>query len=427
MSGDPAERPATPPPTLAQEVERHSAAILRGTAFGDAETRVTMERELRQRLADSFQSHTPLRVYLGVDPTAPDLHLGHCVGLRKLRVFQELGHQAILVIGDFTGLVGDPSDKESLRPMKTAEELEANARTYQEQAFKVLDPQRTEVRRNSEWLGRLSFGDVIRLASHFTVAQFIERDTFQKRLQRGEPVYVHEFLYGLMQGYDAFALRADVQIGGTDQTFNIMAGRILQRAYGQRPQVAITFPILVGIDGRARMSKSAGNHIAINDPPDEQYGKAMSIPDSALLEFFTLATNVPAEEVAAIERGLQDRSLHPMEAKKRLAHAVVAEWHGGAAADAAAEQFAAVFQQQEIPAEIPEVALPFDGRDSATVDLTDLLADAGVVGSKAEVKRLLAQGGVSIDGAKVSDAAVSVRPGSVIRVGRRRWLRIVAR
>lgn len=423
MSGDPVESPAT----LAREVERHYAAIMRGTAFGDAETRATMERELRERLAESFQSHTPLRVYLGVDPTAPDLHLGHCVGLRKLRVFQDLGHQAILVIGDFTGLVGDPSDKESLRPMKTAEELEANARTYQEQAFKVLDPQRTEVRRNSEWLGRLSFGDVIRLASHFTVAQFIERDTFQKRLQRGEPVYVHEFMYGLMQGYDAFALRADVQIGGTDQTFNIMAGRILQRAYGQRPQVAITFSILAGIDGKARMSKSAGNHIAINDPPGEQYGKTMSIPDSALLEFFTLATNLPADAVAAIERGLQDRSLHPMEAKKRLAHAIVAEWHGAAAAAAASAQFAGVFQQQEVPAEIPEITLPFDGNDSATVDLTDLLAAAGLAGSKAEVKRLLAQGGVSIDGEKVSEAAASVRPGSVIRVGRRRWLRIVAR
>ena len=322
-------------PALQAEVERQHALIMRGTAFGDAETRVTMERELRERLAVSIREEQPLRVYLGVDPTAPDLHLGHVVGLRKLRTFAELGHQAILLIGDFTGLVGDPSDKDALRPMSTMEQLQENARGYQEQAFKVLDPERTEVRRNSEWLGGLDFASVIRLASHFTVAQFMERDTFARRLDRGAPVYVHEFMYGLMQGYDAVALRADVQIGGTDQTFNLIAGRILQRAHGQPPQVAITFPILVGLDGKARMSKSQGNHIGIDEPPDEQYGKTMSIPDAALPQFFTLGTNLPADEVAALERDLATGDLHPMEAKRRLARAVVREWHGAAAASAA--------------------------------------------------------------------------------------------
>ena len=281
-------------PAQRAEWERQHVAIMRGARFGDAETRRTMEHELRERLGRSLAEEQPLRVYLGVDPTAPDLHLGHCVALRKLRTFQELGHQVILLIGDFTALVGDPSDKDSLRPMHTAEVIAANARTYQDQAFKLLDEARTEVRRNSEWLATLTFEDVVQLASHFTVAQFIERDTFRKRLDRGDPVYVHEFMYGLMQGYDAVALETDVQVGGTDQTFNLLAGRILQRANGQRPQVAVTLPILVGRDGKLRMSKSAGNHIGITEPPDEQYGKAMSIPDDVLIDYFTLGTNLPA-------------------------------------------------------------------------------------------------------------------------------------
>ena len=274
------------------EVERQHALIMRGTRFGDAETRATMERELRERLAESLRDDRPLRVYLGVDPTAPDLHLGHCVALRKLRTFQELGHQAVLLIGDFTALIGDPSDKDASRPMNPAATIAAHAATYQEQAFKLLDRARTEVRRNSEWLAGLTFEDVVQLASNFTVAQFIERDTFRNRLDRGEPVYVHEFMYGLMQGYDAVALETDVQVGGTDQTFNLMAGRILQRTYEQPPQIAITSPILVGLDGVERMSKSAGNYIGIDEPPDQQYGKAMSIPDDVLIDFFTLGTNL---------------------------------------------------------------------------------------------------------------------------------------
>ena len=316
--------PATTAPlTRAQqaEVERQHALIMRGTRFGDAETRATMERELRARLAVSLQDERPLRVYFGVDPTAPDLHLGHCVPLRKLRTFQQLGHHAILLIGDFTAQIGDASDKDALRPMHAAEVIAANARTYQEQAFKLLDREQTEVVHNADWLGALTFQDVVRLASHFTVAQFIERDNFRKRLDRGEPVYVHEFMYGLMQGYDAVELRADVQVGGTEQTFNIMAGRTLQRAQAQAPQVAITSPILVGLDGKDRMSKSAGNHIGIDEPPGEQYGKAMSIPDDALIEFYTLGTNLEPDEVDGIVRDLADGSLHPMAAKKRLAHA----------------------------------------------------------------------------------------------------------
>ena len=440
MTSDP------PAPTDAQraEVDRQHALIMRGTRFGDAETRATMERELRLRLADSLIQDRPLRVYLGVDPTAPDLHLGHCVSLRKLRTFQELGHQAILLIGDFTALIGDPSDKDAARPMNAAGVIAENAATYQDQAFKLLDRDRTEVRRNSEWLARLSFEDVIQLASNFTVAQFIERDTFRKRLDRGDPVYVHEFMYGLMQGYDAVALETDVQVGGTDQTFNLLAGRILQRSHGQVPQIAITSPILVGLDGEARMSKTTGNHIGIAEPPEEQYGKAMSIPDGALIAFFTLGTNLAADEVDAIERGLADGSLHPMEAKKRLAHAIVAEWHGVEAADAAAEGFARVFSQREQPAEMPEVSLSkIVGTINATlpalrvsgqgevvppvrVPVVDLLRNAGVVSSKSEVKRLIASGSIQLDGDRVTTAEVTVRPGSVFKVGKRRWLRVVA-
>ena len=420
-----ATTPATMSPEVAAEVERQHAAIMRGTLFGDVPTRRTMEAELRERLADSIQSERPLRVYLGVDPTAPELHLGHCVGLRKLRTFQDLGHQAILLIGDFTGLVGDPSDKDALRPMRTAAELEENSRSYQEQAFKVLNPGSTEVRRNSEWLGALNFADVVRLASNFTVAQFVERDTFAKRLQRGEPVYVHEFMYGLMQGYDAYALETDVQIGGTDQTFNLMAGRTLQRAYGQVAQVAVTFPILVGIDGVARMSKSSGNHIGIDEPPNDQYGKAMSIPDEALSDFFTLATNLPSADVDAIEKARADGSLHPMEAKKRLAHAIVAEWHGSAAADGAAAQFDRVFSRRETPEEMPEVAVAFSGEEQS-VDLFLLVSSAGLVTSRSEFKRLLAQGGVQLDGNRVESAEVLVKPGAVFKIGKRRWLRVRA-
>ena len=444
MSSEPASL-SDLPLTDAQraEVERQHALIMRGTRFGDAETRATMERELRVRLAESLLADRPLRVYLGVDPTAPDLHLGHCVSLRKLRTFEDLGHQAILLIGDFTALIGDPSDKDALRPMNASEAIAENARTYQEQAFKLLDRERTEVRRNSEWLAKLSFEDVVHLASNFTVAQFIERDTFRKRLDRGDPVYVHEFTYGLMQGYDAVALETDVQVGGTDQTFNLMAGRILQRSHGQAPQIAITSPILVGLDGKARMSKSSGNHIGISEPPDEQYGKAMSIPDDVLIDFFTLGANVDAEEVDAMEKGLADGSLHPMEAKKRLAHAIVAEWHGEAAADAAAESFRRVFSQREQPDDMPEYQVSLspgvsdpkvpsllipEGRRivGAQLAIADLLIAAGIAESKTEVKRLIGGGSIQLDGERVHTADVTVRPGSVLKVGKRRWLRVVA-
>ena len=417
------------PPEVAAEVERQRNLIMRDTLFGDAQTRSTMERELEGQLARSIQEDKPLRVYLGVDPTAPDLHLGHCVPLRKLRVFQQLGHTAILLIGDFTALLGDPSDKEAARPMQAEATIVRNAQTYQDQAFKLLDSDLTEVRRNSEWLAKLNFGDVIQLASNFTVAQFAERDIFRKRLDKSEPVYLHEFMYGLMQGYDAVALEADIQIGGTDQTFNIMAGRTLQRVYEQPPQVAITFPILVGTDGTLRMSKSTGNYIGIDEPANEQYGKAMSIPDTILSNFFSLGTNVPSDDVDAISADLENGGLHPMDAKKRLAHAIVSEWHSVAEADAAAEHFANVFSQRRVPDNLPEYALLFDVDTSpptTSIDLATLITDSGLAASRGEAKRLIGQGGVRLNDELVTAGEVRVSPGFVLRVGRRRWLRLIA-
>ena len=406
-------------PAAIAEAERQHALIMRGTAYGDAGTRRVMSGELMRRLIDSISGERPLRVYLGVDPTSPDLHIGHCVTLRKLRLFQELGHQAILLIGDFTGLVGDPSDKDSARPMQAAEALEANARTYREQAYKLLDPERTEVRRNSEWLADLSFGDVIHLAANFTLQQFAERDTFARRLDANQPVYVHEFMYGLMQGYDAVALRADVQLGGTDQTFNIGAGRTLQERDGQRPQVAVLTPILVGTDGKRRMSKSTGNYIGIDEPALEQYGKAMSIPDSVMGEFFTHGTNLAAAEVDELAEAVESGDLPAMEAKRRLASAIAAEWHGEAAAAAAADEWTRVFSRHGAPDEMPEFAV-----DEGEAALAALLHDAGAAESRAAAKRLIKQGAVSLNGEKVSAQTVELGDGDVLQIGKRAWLRI---
>jgi len=413
------------PTEIAAEVERQHALIMRGTAYGDEGTRRVMDRELRTRLTESLLEDRPLRVYLGVDPTSPDLHIGHCVTLRKLALFQQLGHQSILLIGDFTGLVGDPSDKDSLRPMQAAEILNRNAETYQDQAFKLLDPERTEVRRNSEWLGQMSFSDVIHLASNFTVQQFAERDTFSNRIDAGQPVYVHEFMYGLMQGYDAVALEADVQLGGTDQTFNIMCGRTLQERQEQSAQVAVLTPILVGTDGNLRMSKSTRNYIGIDEPANMQYGKAMSIPDEVIVRFFDYGTNLPDDEVDRIESDLDSGALKPMDAKRRLARSIVAEWHGDEAAQGAEEQWTRTFSQRAVPDDIPDAPIDFAGADAVEVALPVLLHDIGAAASRAEAKRLVSQGAVRIDDAVVKDQSARISHGAVLRVGRRKWYRIV--
>lgn len=393
-------------------IDEQMHVLMSGVDYGDGELKKQMERELRTLL----EQDRPLRVYLGVDPTATSLTLGHTVPLRKLRQFQAFGHHAIFLIGDYTALIGDPSDKNKLRPMLTREDIAANEATYFEQAAKLLDPKQTELRHNSEWLSKLSFPDIIALMSKFTVAEMLRRDNFRLRWDAGDAVYLHEFLYALMQGYDAYALECDVQVGGTEQLFNLMAGRKIQEDAGQKPHVPVTMPILVGLDGKARMSKSAGNHIGVNDSPEEQYGKAMSLPDNVVMDFFVLATNLPRTELTAIAQRLET---DPMSTKKELARTIATEFHGAEAALEAERHFERTVQHHEAPAEVPEHAI---GEGEL---LVDAIVAAGAAPSKREARRLIEQQAVSVDGLPVSDVATEAKRGALVQVGKRRWLRLV--
>ena len=398
-------------------VDEQVAILMQGAEFGDPQIYQVMEAELRERL----QERRPLRVYCGYDPTAPDIHLGHTVTMRKLRQFQDLGHEVTFLIGTFTGLVGDPSDKDTTRPQRTPEELMANATTYAEQAFKILDRSKTLIRYNADWLSKLTFADTIRLASHFTVQQFLARDNFSKRMAKGDPIWLHEFFYALMQGYDAVAMQTDVQIGATEQLFNLMAGRKLQEAYGQRPQIALTLPILVGTDGHVRMSKSVGNYIGINEPAEEQYGKVMSLPDDAMLPYFRLVTRFEPGQIARLQVDLEGGRLHPRDAKMLLAREVVSIFHGDEAAGRAEAHFKTVFQQRDLPPDMPEYSL------STPADIVDLICAVGLAPSKREARRLIEQGGVKLEGEAVASADAVVQPGppQVLQVGRRRFVRLV--
>ena len=402
--------PATP------SIDEQVTAIMRGTDFGDDTTRQTMERELRERLAEG----RPLRVYCGYDPTSVDLHLGHTLTMRKLRTFQDLGHEVTFLIGNFTGLVGDPSDKDKTRPMLTPQQLDDNAETYADQAFRILDRDRTAIRYNADWLGELGFDEVVRLASNFTVAQFLERDNFARRRERGDPIYVSEFMYALMQAYDAVALETDVQVGGSEQLFNLMAGRVLQREHDQRPQIVVTLPILVGTDGRLRMSKSTGNYIGIDDAPNEMFGKVMSVPDSAMRDYFTLLTDLDPAEIGELHDAVEAGSVAPIDAKKRLALEVTAGLYPRAEAEDAQRYFESTFQRRQTPAEMQEYALP----DGAEGRLDRVLVDAQLVQSNAEARRMVQQGAVHINGERVDAFAAPVQPGDEVRVGRRRFLRV---
>lgn len=399
-------------------VDDQMPILMQGVEFGDPQTQETMEGELRERLAEG----RPLRVYCGYDPTSPDLHLGHTITMRKLRQFQDLGHDAIFLIGDFTGLVGDPSDRESARRQQTPEEVAEKAETYLEQAFKILDPDKTIVRRNSEWLSKLSFIDVIELASHFTVQQFLARQNFSRRYDKGDPVWLHEFLYALMQGRDAAAMETDVQLGGTDQLFNLLVGRKLQEILGQRPQICLTFPILVGTDGYLRMSKSTGNYIGIDEPPVEMYGKVMSLPDHAMLDYYMLVTRFTPDQIASINQGLGDGSLHPRDVKMQLAREIVSIFHGDEAAGEAEHHFRTVFQERELPPEMPIYAL------EGPTNVVEVITASGLAKSKSEARRLIQQGGVRLNGEKVEsiDAVVTVEKEAVLQVGKRKFTRLAA-
>ncbi len=398
-------------------VEEQMPILTQGVEFGDPQTQETMEAELRERLAEG----RPLRVYCGYDPTSPDLHLGHTITMRKLRQFQDFGHDAIFLIGDFTGLVGDPSDRDSARRQQTPEDVEQKAKTYLDQAFKILDPEKMIVRRNSEWLSELSFIDVIDLASHFTVQQFLARENFARRYDKGDPVWLHEFLYALMQGRDAVAMETDVQLGGTDQLFNLMVGRKLQEIFGQRPQIILTFPILVGTDGYLRMSKSTGNYIGIDEPPEEMYGKVMSLPDHAMIDYFTLVTRYTPDQIAAINKGLANGSLHPRDAKMELAREIVSIFHSDEAARDAEHHFRTVFQEGELPTDMPTYAM------ERPTNIVDLLVASGLAKSKSEARRLIQQGGVRLNGDKVEniDEVVKAESGAVLQVGKRKFAKLV--
>ncbi|MCS7235639.1 MAG: tyrosine--tRNA ligase [Armatimonadota bacterium] len=397
--------------------ERQLELLRRGAA------EIVTEEELLGKLCEG----RPLRVKLGLDPTAPDIHIGFAVVLRKLRQFQDLGHEAILVIGDFTALIGDPTGKKQTRPMLTPEEVQRNAATYREQYSRILDPERTRVVFNSQWLGALNFADVVRLCSKTTVARILERDDFALRWKERSPIGLHELLYPLAQAYDSVALQADVELGGTDQKFNNLMGRDLQREFGQPPQVVLLTPLLPGLDGVEKMSKSLGNYIGINEPPHEMYGKVMSLPDPLMITYFELCTEVPMEEVRAIEEGLGTGRLHPRDVKRRLAREIVAVWHGPQAAQAAEEEFDRVFARDELPSEIPEVQLRRQDLDpDGRLGVVQLLRATGLVGSNSEARRLISQGGVSVDGRRVADweERVEVRTGLVVRVGKRRFARL---
>lgn len=393
-------------------VEEQLAVLLRGTDFGDAATERTMRAELRERLEED----RPLRVYCGYDPTSVDLTLGHTLSMRKLRQFQDFGHQVTFLIGNFTGLIGDPTDKNKTRPMLSPDQLGENARTYAEQAFRILDAERTTVRFNADWLGKLTFGEVIQLASHYTVAQFLERESFAKRYAAHEPIHLSEFLYAIMQARDAVELETDVQVGGRDQLFNLMAGRPLQREYGQKPQVIITLPLLVGTDGHEKMSKSLGNYIAMTDTARDMFGKVMSLPDETMRDYYVLLTSMPLGEVDELLSG------PPMEAKKRLAREIAATLHGADAAHEAQEYFESTIQRRETPTEMQTYTL---GAEPEAARLDRVLRDAGLAKSAAEVRRLVEQGAVLVNGERATDFALSLTPGDELKVGRHRFLRVV--
>ena len=386
-------------------------------SFGAAE--ILPLDELRKKLERAVATNTPLRVKLGLDPSAPDIHLGHTVVLRKLKQFQDLGHQIVLIIGDFTGRIGDPSGKSAARKPLTEEQVLANAKTYEDQIFKILDRDKTEVHFNSEWLGKMNFADVLTLAAKYTVARMLERDDFQKRYTEGRPISLHEFMYPLMQGYDSIATKADIEFGGTDQKFNLIVGRHLQNETGMEPQVVITMPLLEGLDGVQKMSKSLGNYIGIDEEPTEMYGKAMSIPDELMARYFMLVTDMPREEQEQLAQGLKDGSVHPRDAKMLLAKTIVELYHGAAAAEAAEQEFVRVFQERDLPSEIEELSI-----DAGEVWLPQLLHAAGMVSSNSEGKRMIQQGSVRVNGEKVMEENCTLQNDDVLQVGKRKYRRI---
>ena len=400
-------------------IEEQVELLMQGTEYGDEDLKQAMTNELRQRLLEAEKENRPLRVYCGYDPTSTDLHLGHTITMRKMRQFQELGHEITFLIGSYTALVGDPSDKNKARPILTEDQVAENAKTYAEQAFRVLDKEKTKVRYNGEWLSELSLVDLIRLGQNFTVQQFLARDNFSKRLEKGEAIYLHETFYALMQGYDAVALETDVQVGGTDQLFNIIvAGRKLQEALGQKPLVGIITGILPGTDGVQRMSKSTGNIVPINTGADDMYGKLMSIPDAAMGIYLRLASSWSPQEIDTFENDLESGKLHPRDAKMKMSYEITSIFYGQSGAKAGQEAFVKTFQQKKVPDDMPEYQL------SEGETILDVILAAEMASSKSEGRRLITQKGVRLDGEIVDRGDVPVPHPGVLQVGKRKFLRI---
>ncbi|MBI3241974.1 MAG: tyrosine--tRNA ligase [Chloroflexi bacterium] len=394
-------------------LDQQLALLMQGTEYGDENLAKAMEAELRAKLAEG----RPLKVYCGYDPRTADLHLGHTITMRKLRQFQELGHEVSFLIGSYTSLVGDPSDKDKTRPVMTIEDVNRNSETYADQAARILDMSKTRLVHNGQWLADLKLIDLIKLGQSFTLQQFLDRENFAKRFEKGEPIFLHETFYALMQGYDAVAQHTDVQVGGTDQLFNIItAGRKLQEAFGQKPQVGIIMGILPGTDGVVKMSKSLGNHIPLNSTPEDMYGKVMSVPDVAMSKFFRLTTRWTPDKVAEVEAGLK-AGAHPRDVKMILAWEITSSFYGDAAADAAQEHFRTVFQRGGLPDEMPVVKL------EGTPKLVELLVVSNLVKSKNEARRLIEQGGVKLDGQTVNDVNALASEG-ILQVGKRAFVKV---
>ncbi len=399
---------------MAEEIVEQIQLLKRGTV------EIYSEAELAEKLTEAAKSPRQLRIKLGLDPTSPDIHLGHTVVLRKMRQFQDLGHKAVLIIGDYTARIGDPSGQNATRPMLSPEQIEQNAKTYFEQAGKILDTSadKLEIRYNSEWLEKLTAVEIIQLVAKKTVAQMLQRDSFKKRLRADEDIFMHEFLYPLMQGYDSVIVQSDVELGGTDQTFNNLVGRDIQRAYGQSPQIVITMPILVGLDGKEKMSKSKDNYIGVTDEPNDMFGKVMSISDDMIENYFTLLTNFETEKIAEL---VNPEKTHPKEAKVLLGKNIVSQFYDEAAAETAAAEFDKVFAQGKLPDDIPEVVIA-----DTDISVKQLLLSCNLVETGGEAKRLAAQGGVSIDGNKVTDPNTEITPanGMIIQVGKRKFAKL---
>ncbi len=403
-----------------QAIEQQLMALRRG-----AEEIIT-EQELRAKL----ERGTPLRVKLGIDPTAPDVHLGWAVVLRKLRQFQDFGHIACLIVGDFTAMIGDPTGRSKTRRQLPRDEVLAYVEKLKPQLFRILDPERTQLYYNADWLGKMSFAEVIQLAGKYTVARILERDDFAQRLATGQPLGMHEILYPLCQGYDSVAIEADVELGGSDQRFNNLVGRDLQREFGQEPQVVFLMPLLIGLDGKEKMSQSLGNYIGISEPPDQMFGKVMSLPDALMRHYFVLCTDVPLEEVEAMERDGREGRVNPRDVKRRLAREIVALHHSQAAAERADEQFMRIFSQREMPTEAPEIAIPKHLiREDGTLSLAALIAAIGLAPSNSEARRIMQGGGVELDGERVQNPNAHFTPdqlaGRLLRVGKHRFARLI--